>query len=92
MVKYVRKIGAVFGQKSQLIWDIPPIDSFAMNKAIYGISDEEYKERLIKYFVEHLGYKRAEELMRKRGDDWMEFYEEGYTVEETGCGMIMNLL
>lgn len=45
-VKYVQKIGAVFGQKSQLIWDIPPIDSFAMNKAIYGISDEDYKNRL----------------------------------------------
>lgn len=45
-MKYVRKIGAVFGQKSQLIWDIPPIDSFAMNKAIYGISDEDYKKRL----------------------------------------------
>ncbi len=45
-MKYVKKIGAVFGQKSQLIWDIPPIDSFAMNKAIYGISDEDYRKRL----------------------------------------------
>lgn len=45
-IKYVRKIGAVFGQKSQLIWDIPPVDSFAMNKAIYGISDEDYDRRL----------------------------------------------
>jgi len=45
-IKYVQKIGAVFGQKSQLIWDIPPIDSFAMNKAIYGISDKDYKKRL----------------------------------------------
>lgn len=44
--RYVRRIGAVFGQKSQLIWDIPPIDSFNMNRAIYGISDEDYKERL----------------------------------------------
>lgn len=45
-VKYVRRIGAVFGQKSQLIWDIPPIDSFAMNKAIYGIKDADYNKRL----------------------------------------------
>ncbi len=44
--KYVRKIGAVFGQKSQLIWDIPPIDSFAMNQAIYGISSGDYQKRL----------------------------------------------
>lgn len=43
---YVRQIGAVFGQKSQLIWDIPPADSFRMNKAIYGIPDKDYNERL----------------------------------------------
>ena len=44
--KYVNEIGAVFGQKSQLIWDIPPIDSFRMNKAIYGINDHDYKKTL----------------------------------------------
>ena len=45
---YVKNIGAVFGQKSQLIFDIPPIDSFRMNKAIYGISDELYNKNLEK--------------------------------------------
>lgn len=44
--RYVGKIGAVFGQKSQLIWDIPPIDSFNMNKAIYGISTLDFNHRL----------------------------------------------
>lgn len=44
--RYVGKIGAVFGQKSQLIWDIPPIDSFNMNKAIYGIANQDFKHRL----------------------------------------------
>ena len=44
--KYVRKIGAVFGQRSQLVWDIPPIDSFNMNRAIYGIPLADYKARL----------------------------------------------
>lgn len=44
--KYVANIGAVFGQKSQLIWDIPPVDSFYLNKAIYVIPDVEFKERL----------------------------------------------
>lgn len=44
--QYVHQIGAVFGQKSQLIWDIPPVDSFRMNKAIYDISEKDYKERL----------------------------------------------
>ncbi len=44
--RYVAGIGAVFGQKSQLIWDIPPEDSFMMNKAIYGIPDKEYSGTL----------------------------------------------
>ncbi|MEK4252387.1 ABC transporter ATP-binding protein [Paenibacillus sp. FSL W7-1287] len=44
--EYVRRIGAVFGQKSQLIWDIPPSDAFYMNKAIYSISDKDYAETL----------------------------------------------
>jgi ABC-2 type transport system ATP-binding protein len=44
--RYVGRIGAVFGQKAQLVWDIPPEDSFRMNKAIYGIPDAEFKERL----------------------------------------------
>jgi ABC-2 type transport system ATP-binding protein len=43
---YVAHIGAVFGQKSQLIWDIPPVDSFVMNQAIYGIPEREFKETL----------------------------------------------
>ena len=44
--RYVREIGAVFGQRSQLIWDIPPVDSFNMNRAIYGITQTDYKSRL----------------------------------------------
>ena len=60
-VRYVRKIGAVFGQRSQLIFDIPPIDSFAMNKAIYGIPDDEYEKRL-KEMTELFG---IEDIIRK---------------------------
>jgi ABC-2 type transport system ATP-binding protein len=43
---YVARIGAVFGQKSQLLWDIPPLDAFHMNKAIYGIADREFRSTL----------------------------------------------
>jgi ABC-2 type transport system ATP-binding protein len=43
---YVGHIGAVFGQKSQLIWDIPPADSFLMNKEIYGVPEADYRARL----------------------------------------------
>ncbi|HOV69102.1 MAG TPA: ATP-binding cassette domain-containing protein [Clostridia bacterium] len=51
---YVDNIGAVFGQKSQLIWDIPAIDSFEMNRAIYSIPKKVYKDRL-STLVELLG-------------------------------------
>ena len=47
---YVKKIGVVFGQRSQLWWDIPAEDTFLLLKDIYDISDEDYhntKEDLI---------------------------------------------
>ena len=40
-----KQIGVVFGQKTQLWWDIPLIESFNVLKEIYLISDEEYNER-----------------------------------------------
>ena len=43
-VKYVKNIGVVFGQKSQLWWDIPVEDSFLLLKDIYKISNEEYEK------------------------------------------------
>jgi ABC-2 type transport system ATP-binding protein len=50
---YVARIGAVFGQKSQLVFDIPPVDSFHMNKAIYCIPKATY-DRNLKRMVEML--------------------------------------
>lgn len=44
--KYVRTIGAVFGQRSNLAWDVPVIDSFELLKDIYRVSDEEYEKNL----------------------------------------------
>lgn len=40
--KYVKEIGVVFGQKSQLWWDIPAIDSFDLLRDIYEIPNDEY--------------------------------------------------
>ena len=40
------KIGVVFGQKTQLWWDIPLIESFKVLKEVYQVSDSDYKERL----------------------------------------------
>lgn len=44
--KIAAKIGVVFGQKTQLWWDIPLIESFKVLKEIYQISDADYKERM----------------------------------------------
>lgn len=51
--QYVRKIGVVAGQKSQLMWDLPPIDTFAFNREIYKIPKEKYI-RTINEFTEIL--------------------------------------
>ncbi|MCR4584444.1 MAG: ATP-binding cassette domain-containing protein [Lachnospiraceae bacterium] len=46
---YVAGIGVVFGQKSQLQWDLPVIDSFELLKAIYRIPEEKYKKNLERF-------------------------------------------
>ena len=40
---HVSEIGVVFGQRTQLWWDVPVADSFDLLKDIYKISDEDYK-------------------------------------------------
>lgn len=45
-LEHVRQIGVVFGQRSQLWWDIPVIDSFELLKEIYSISTPQYKRKL----------------------------------------------
>lgn len=45
-VEHVREIGVVFGQRSQLWWDVPVIDSFELLKDIYSISDSLYHNNL----------------------------------------------
>ena len=34
------------GQKQQLIWDLPALDSLRINAAVYDISDAELKQRV----------------------------------------------
>lgn len=41
-----KNIGVVFGQRTQLWWDLPLSESFTILKEIYDVSDEEYKERM----------------------------------------------
>ena len=51
--EYVKKIGVVFGQKSQLWWDLPAIDTFALNKQMYCIPNDLF-QRNVEYFSELL--------------------------------------
>lgn len=43
-VEHVREIGVVFGQRSQLWWDVPVDDSFELLKDIYKIPEELYRK------------------------------------------------
>ena len=45
-IEHVSRIGVVFGQRSQLWWDVPIKDSFALLKDIYNIPDYNYTKRL----------------------------------------------
>ncbi|MGG0719013.1 ATP-binding cassette domain-containing protein [Robertmurraya massiliosenegalensis] len=49
-----KNIGVVFGQRTQLWWDLPTIESFELLKAIYRVSDQRYKENM-NTFQEILG-------------------------------------
>lgn len=43
---FLRQITLVMGQKQQLLWDLPPADTFIMNRAIYQIAKRDYDETL----------------------------------------------
>nr|AHF25876.1 ABC transporter ATP-binding protein [uncultured bacterium Contigcl_1523] len=58
--EYVRHIGVVFGQRSQLWWDVPISDSYSLLKDIYRIPEGDYQSR-IKELTEAL---QLEDLMR----------------------------
>lgn len=45
-VRYVKNIGVVFGQRTQLWWDVPVMDSFDLLRDIYDIPPKEYKDTL----------------------------------------------
>lgn len=49
-----KNIGVVFGQRTQLWWDLPLIETFSILKEIYNVPENEYKERF-KFLSEVLG-------------------------------------
>ncbi|GKX68385.1 ABC transporter ATP-binding protein [Inconstantimicrobium mannanitabidum] len=53
-IENARNIGVVFGQRTQLWWDLPLSESFSILKEIYHISSVDYESRM-EYFNEVLG-------------------------------------
>lgn len=45
-IPHVKNIGVVFGQRSQLWWDVPVIDSYELLRDIYKVPGNEYRKNL----------------------------------------------
>ena len=48
-IKNLFDIGVIFGQKTQLRWDLSPLDSYKLNKELYNIDNTIFNENLKKY-------------------------------------------
>lgn len=46
--EYQKQFALVMGQKNQLWWDLPPMETFILNKEIYEVPDKQYQETLDK--------------------------------------------
>src|SRR3989454_2665310 len=44
--EFKRRIALVLGNRQQLVWDLPPEETFQLNRAIYEIAPAAYRERL----------------------------------------------
>src|ERR1700722_8962398 len=43
---FLRSITLVMGQKQQLIWDLPPAETFVLNGALYGVPEQQLARTL----------------------------------------------
>ena len=53
-VAFLKSITLVMGQKQQLLWDLPPVETFALNRAIYEIPKAEF-ETTVRELTDLLG-------------------------------------
>jgi ABC-2 type transport system ATP-binding protein len=64
--EFLRQITLVMGQKQQLLWDLPPVETFALNRAIYEVPaaqfDETMKELTALLDLEALATKPSRQL------------------------------
>lgn len=78
---HVKEIGVVFGQRSQLWWDVPIIDSFSLLKDIYKIPETEYQNNL----AELTAATRAATSRRITSSLWPETRRIRYTTWPGRC-------
>lgn len=43
---FLKRITLVMGQKQQLLWDLPPSETFELHRALYGVSRAQYRQTL----------------------------------------------
>jgi len=43
---FLKQISLVMGQKNQLWWDLPPMETFLLNKEIYGVNNKDFEDNL----------------------------------------------
>src|SRR5439155_50784 len=63
---FKRRIALVLGNRQQLVWDLPPEETFQLNRAIYDIAESDYRERLAE-LVARIAHTRRIELMLADG-------------------------
>jgi ABC-2 type transport system ATP-binding protein len=49
-VAFLKQITLVMGQKQQLLWDLPPAESFALNRAIYDVPKKQFDETMAELY------------------------------------------
>ncbi len=59
---FLKSMTLIMGQKQQLMWDLPALDSFLVNQAIYEITDTDYKATM-QEFTDLLG---LEDVLKKQ--------------------------
>jgi len=59
--EFKRRLALVLGNRQQLVWDLPPEETFLLNRAIYDIGEAEYRERL----AELVGLLELTEVLEK---------------------------
>jgi len=43
---FLKSVSLVMGQRHQLYWDLPPVETFALNAALYGVPEDTFRETL----------------------------------------------